>query len=162
MYLHNFTHCADILKALAHPRRLEIIYLLQNQELTVGEIFAMLDLPQANVSQHLSILKEANIVSYRKVGKQISYSLVSKDILKACDAVRSFLAAQLAADARFSHSKNPLHNMLPLAHDPVCQMQVSTKHNDFHYHYQGKSYYFCASGCLKKFKESPAHYVQAE
>lgn len=160
MYLHNFAHCADVFKALAHPRRLEIVYLLQNQSLTVSEIFAMLDLPQANVSQHLTILKDANIVSAQKTGKQMSYALVNKNIVKACDAIRDFLAEQFAGDEHFATSKNPLTDMLPLTHDPVCQMQVTTKHNPFISQYAGKTYYFCASGCKKKFEESPQSYAQ--
>ncbi len=160
MYLRNFSRCADIFKALAHPRRLEIIYLLQNQQLTVGEIYSMLDLPQANVSQHLSILKNAHVVYCEKDGKQMSYALVDKKIVEACDAIRAFLSEQVTGDEHFAQSDNPLYNLLPLAHDPVCHMQVTTQQNLFTSQHAGKTYYFCASGCLKKFEENPRNYVQ--
>lgn len=160
MYLSHFSHCADIFKALAHPRRLEIVYLLEKQSLTVGEIFAMLDLPQANVSQHLAILKEAKIVLAEKQGKQINYRLNEGGIIKACDQVRNFLAKEESTAKLFAQPKNPLQNILPLAHDPVCHMQVSSKNNDFVYQYEGKNYYFCASGCLKKFQKEPEKYVK--
>jgi DNA-binding transcriptional ArsR family regulator len=53
MSLQTLQKQATILKALSHPRRLEIIHLIRDQELPVQDIHQMLDLPQANVSQHL-------------------------------------------------------------------------------------------------------------
>ena len=57
MYSQIFELHAHLLKAIAHPRRLEIIHLLRDQELPVGDIHTMLDLPQANISQHLMVLE---------------------------------------------------------------------------------------------------------
>ena len=51
-----FQSYADTVKALAHPRRLEIIHLLRDQTLTVTQLYRMLDLPQANISQHLQVV----------------------------------------------------------------------------------------------------------
>ena len=43
--------------------------------------------------------------------------------------------------------------------DPVCKMQIDEKKAAGHSEYQGKTYYFCALGCKKKFDESPQKYV---
>ena len=59
MYSELFRLQANLLKVLAQPKRLEIIHLLRDQRLNVTEIYSMLDLPQANVSQHLLALRAA-------------------------------------------------------------------------------------------------------
>ncbi|MCD8484310.1 metalloregulator ArsR/SmtB family transcription factor [Candidatus Woesebacteria bacterium] len=159
MYSELFTLHASLLKALAHPRRLEIVQLLQEQELPVTDIHTMLDLPQANISQHLSILREAGVVESRKDGKQIYYRMSSPKIVEACDLLREVLIehhqdSTLAATLRFS-----MKDLLPITHDPVCHMRVSPKTASFHHHYNGEEYYFCASGCYQKFKQEPETYV---
>ena len=44
--------------------------------------------------------------------------------------------------------------------DPVCKMQIDEKKAAGQSEYQGKTYYFCASGCKKKFDEHPEKYTQ--
>jgi ArsR family transcriptional regulator len=66
MYAQLFELHANLLKALSHPRRLEIIHLLRDQELPVTDIYTMLDLPQANISQHLMVLRDAQVVHARR------------------------------------------------------------------------------------------------
>ena len=61
MYEEVFKLHAQLLKSIAHPRRLEIIHLLRDQSLLVSQIVEMLDLPQANISQHLQILRNAEV-----------------------------------------------------------------------------------------------------
>ncbi len=57
---------AAMLKTMSHPLRLKILCLLQNREMTVGEIREEVKTTNANVSQHLSILRNQGIVSFRK------------------------------------------------------------------------------------------------
>jgi ArsR family transcriptional regulator len=147
---------ADTLKALAHPRRLEIVQLLRNEELCVGAILAMLDLPQANVSQHLLILKRAGVVVMRKAGKQIFYSLAHRSIININDELRSMLMEQHTDRPELSV---PINDLLPLTHDPVCHMQISPKLTNFSAEYRGQLYHFCASGCHKQFTNHPEQYV---
>ncbi len=160
MYSQTFTIFAEALKALAHPRRLEIIYLLKDQELCVGDIYAMLDLPQANVSQHLMILREAKLVSSRKDGKTICYKLAHQNIFKACSLIRDFLLEQNQDNKELEKLRKSMQGLLPIAHDPVCQMRVSSQTANYHTKHQGKNYYFCASGCLQKFQTNPGKYVK--
>lgn len=152
MLLPMFQAQANLLRVLAHPKRLEIIHLLRDQELAVTEIYSMLDLPQANISQHLSILRKHKILTSRRSGKQIYYKLSDPKIITASDALRAIFLDQ--------NSRFKLSELVPLTHDPVCEMQLSPKTASFSSKYQDQTYFFCASGCLKKFQAHPENYVK--
>ncbi len=67
---------AHVIKALAHPMRLQIIdELLQHDAVCVCEMVAKLGESQSSVSKHLSILREAGFVERRKEGLQVYYSI---------------------------------------------------------------------------------------
>ncbi len=89
---------AEICKTLAYPKRLMIIHQLREGEMSVGQLASSLGLPQANVSQHLAILRERGIVATRREGTTIYYSLVSPKIGEACDLVQGVLQEQLASN----------------------------------------------------------------
>ena len=55
-----------LLKSIAHPLRLKILCLLQDRELTVGEIREVVETTNANVSQHLTIMRNQGIIVARK------------------------------------------------------------------------------------------------
>jgi DNA-binding transcriptional ArsR family regulator len=57
---------AGMLKTMSHPIRLKILCLLQDKEMTVGDIRDEVKTTNANVSQHLSILRNQKIISFRK------------------------------------------------------------------------------------------------
>ena len=160
MYEQVFRYHAKLLKALAHPRRLEIIHLLRERELTVSQIFTMLDLPQANISQHLQILRQAHVVSTTRKGKLIFYTLSHKNFIKASDLIREVIIKQNHGNSVPLELKEKMLDMMPLATDPVCLMRVSPKTAAFSLENNGKRYYFCASGCLKKFTQNPQKYVK--
>jgi ArsR family transcriptional regulator, virulence genes transcriptional regulator len=91
-----FKHQADICKTLADPKRLMILHELRDSEASVGQLVSSLGLPQSNVSQHLAILRERGIVTTRREGTTIYYSLANPKIGEACDLVREVLADQLS------------------------------------------------------------------
>lgn len=62
-------------KALSDPTRREIIYLLKKEKLPVGEILEHFNMTGATISHHLSILKDAGLVTSEKKGKYIYYEL---------------------------------------------------------------------------------------
>ncbi|MDF1613772.1 ArsR/SmtB family transcription factor [Desulfurivibrio dismutans] len=62
----NIAEMAKLLKTMAHPIRLKILCLLQDKELTVGEIHRQVQTTNANVSQHLNILRNQGIIDFRK------------------------------------------------------------------------------------------------
>ncbi len=57
---------AALLKTMAHPIRLKILCLLQEKEMTVGDIRSEVQTTNANVSQHLTILRNQGIIAFRK------------------------------------------------------------------------------------------------
>jgi DNA-binding transcriptional ArsR family regulator len=75
----------DYIKALGDPTRLKIIYLLKYGELCVCEIFTAMEKPQPTVSHHLSILKKAGFLKWRKEGVWIHYSLSNPKITDILD-----------------------------------------------------------------------------
>lgn len=86
---------SEICKTLADPKRLMILHELRGGEMSVGQIVSRLGLPQANVSQHLAIMRERGIVTTRREGTSIYYSMASRKIGEACDLVRQVLEEQL-------------------------------------------------------------------
>ena len=62
------THAADVLKAVAHPLRLQIVELLEKHELCVGEIVEALGEKQSITSQQLTIMKDRGILASRREG----------------------------------------------------------------------------------------------
>ena len=87
----DFSKEADILKTIGHPVRLKIIVGLLQSECCVGDIWGCLDLPQAVVSQHLSILRNKGIVSGRREGKKMIYNVTdvfTKRLVKNCFDIR--------------------------------------------------------------------------
>ncbi|WAW15107.1 ArsR/SmtB family transcription factor [Peptostreptococcus equinus] len=70
---------ADILKALAHPVRLCIVKgLIENGPHNVSDMHSCLDMAQSTVSQHLGKLKSAGILSSKREGTEIIYSVNNK------------------------------------------------------------------------------------
>lgn len=159
MYSRIFELHAELLRAIAHPRRLEIIQLLRDQELPVSDIHTMLDLPQANISQHLMILRDEDIVKTRREGKQIIYSVTNKNIIAASDLLREVLIDRYKGTKMADEFTIQMKDLVPVVHDPVCRMRVSPKTAGFSHTFDNKKYYFCASGCLKQFKDHPKKYA---
>jgi DNA-binding transcriptional ArsR family regulator len=79
---------AHLLKTMAHPIRLKILCLLQDKERTVGELREEVKTTNANVSQHLTILRNQGIVSSRK-DANFMYNRIGDDrILKLIKSLR--------------------------------------------------------------------------
>lgn len=87
---------ASVCKGLADPKRLLIINAMRSGERSVSEICDDLDLPQANVSQHLAVLRDKGLVRTRKEGQRVFYELSSPKIIQAVDLLREVMAEQHA------------------------------------------------------------------
>ena len=83
-----------VLKALAHPTRLFMIEELADKSYCVQELTEMVGLDISTVSKHLSILKNAGLVSIEKKGKQVFYSLRMRCALNFLDCVEAVLREQ--------------------------------------------------------------------
>ena len=80
----NDVHIKDVaalLKTMSHPIRLKILCLLQEKEMAVGDIREEVKTTNANVSQHLSILRNQGIVSSRKDANFIYNKIEDKRVL---------------------------------------------------------------------------------
>jgi len=90
----RFEARASVLKALAHPTRLFMIEELAKKSYCVCELTEMVGLDISTVSKHLSILKNAGLVSVEKKGKQVFYSLRMRCALNFLDCVEAGLREQ--------------------------------------------------------------------
>jgi len=77
----------EICKVIGNSRRLLILWILSNGELSVTEIAAKAGSTLQNVSQHLNILKNSNIVKTRRDGQTIYYQITDEEYLKHCPAM---------------------------------------------------------------------------
>lgn len=159
MYSRIFELHANTLKALANPKRLEIINLLRNETVNVHHMEEMLGIPQANLSQHLSVLRKFGVVSTKKEGKEVYYYITHPNFIKASDLIREVLVDQNRENKLAKEIGEDMDKFLPLSHDPVCHMRISPKLASYATQYKKINYFFCAEGCLKKFNNNPEKYI---
>jgi DNA-binding transcriptional ArsR family regulator len=76
----NAPQAVALLKAMANERRLFILCLLLEGELSVGQIAEKLELSQSALSQHLGWLRKDELVSTRKESQTVFYSLNSEEV----------------------------------------------------------------------------------
>lgn len=86
---------AGIFRVLAHPTRIHVIETLRTGEQPVGEILKQVKVEQANLSQHLSVLRQSHLVLARKKGNQVLYSLRDPLLIKVLDAMRKYFQRHL-------------------------------------------------------------------
>jgi DNA-binding transcriptional ArsR family regulator len=77
----------DVIQAISEPRRREILQLVQDEELPAGEIAARFEVTRPAISQHLTVLKKAGLVSERRDGTRRLYSVRPEGLAD----LRSFL-----------------------------------------------------------------------
>jgi len=87
---------AEIFQALAHPTRIAIVEALRDGELSAGHLIEELDLEQANASQHLAVLRAKQIVTSRKEGNQVFYSLRDPVLIDVLDILKRYFYSQLS------------------------------------------------------------------
>jgi len=71
---------AELLKSIAHPIRLEILCFIMDDEKNVSEIEKQFKTTISNISQHLTILRKANIIHRRKEANFMYYSIRDRNI----------------------------------------------------------------------------------
>jgi DNA-binding transcriptional ArsR family regulator len=87
---------ADICQTLANAKRLQILNLLKEGELSVGEMVKALGVAKPNLSQHLAVMRQKGILATRRQGTTIYYHLATPQIIEACCIMRQVLAQALA------------------------------------------------------------------
>jgi ArsR family transcriptional regulator len=94
-----YTYHAELCKVFSHPKRLELIDVLRDREMTVNELAERLGLAPANLSQHLAMMRERHILVARKEGNLVYYRIANPKLLQACDMLREMLFEQIRQDA---------------------------------------------------------------
>jgi DNA-binding transcriptional ArsR family regulator len=87
---------AEIFQGLAHPTRIAIVEALRDGELSASEILERLPIEQANLSQHLAVLRSKQIVNHRKSGNQVLYSIKAPVLVEVLDLLKQFFHAHLS------------------------------------------------------------------
>lgn len=79
----------EICRTISNPRRLLILWILSEGELSVNDIAAQAGSSLQNVSQHLGILKNANIITPRREGQTIFYQITDEGFFKNCPVIKN-------------------------------------------------------------------------
>jgi ArsR family transcriptional regulator len=102
----------DHMSALADPTRCRLLLLLEQHELTVSELCAVLRLPQSSVSRHLKTLSEDDWVTSRRDGTSRFYSMPLDDLDSGASRLWPLIREQVAATATAGQDERRLHDVL--------------------------------------------------
>lgn len=89
---HQIELAAKILKAVSNDKRLQILCAISDKEMSVGEIEQLVKLSQSALSQHLAVLRAADIVKTRRKAQTIFYVLKDKNVKQILDLLRKLFA----------------------------------------------------------------------
>ena len=87
---------AGVFQALAHPTRVAIAECLNEGEVSAGAILERLGLEQANLSQHLAVMRGKGVVQSRKEGNQVFYSLRHPMLSEVLEIMRQYFYTHLS------------------------------------------------------------------
>ena len=87
-------------KTLCNPRRLQLLHALRDGEKSVSELSAATGLRQANVSQHLALMRHHKVVIERRLGNSVFYHISDGRFSQACDLIQAVLLDQTSKDSK--------------------------------------------------------------
>jgi DNA-binding transcriptional ArsR family regulator len=90
---------ADFFKTLGHPARIRILELLSQREHAVAEMLPQVGIEPAHLSQQLAVLRRANLVTSRKEGSAVYYSLTTPHVAELLAVARLILTGVLSGQA---------------------------------------------------------------
>lgn len=88
---------ADLFKALAHPGRVRVLEVLRDGPRSVAELIPLVGLEPSHLSQQLTVLRRAGVVTATRTGSSVSYSITDHTIIELLDAARRFLVSSITA-----------------------------------------------------------------
>ena len=94
---------AEFFKTLGHPARIRVLELLSDREHAVAEMLPQVGIEPAHLSQQLAVLRRANLVTSRKEGSTVYYSLTSPDVAELLAVARRILTGVLSGQAELLH-----------------------------------------------------------
>ena len=86
---------ADFFKTLGHPTRIRILELLVEGEQSVGDMLPIVGVEASNLSQQLAVLRRANVVTTRKDGNAVIYSMAAPEMAELMLVARRLLTGLL-------------------------------------------------------------------
>ena len=106
---------ADFFRTIGHPARIRVLELLSGHEHAVHELLAAIDIEPSNLSQQLAVLRRAGLVTQRRDGGQVLYSvsipqvsellMIAREILLGLAAEQESLVAQLRPGLRIGSAR---------------------------------------------------------
>jgi ArsR family transcriptional regulator len=87
---------AELFKTLGHPARVRALELLSAGEMSVGDLQRELGLESSHLSQQLAVLRRAELVTTRRQGSSVFYTLTAPDVAELFAVARRLLTARLA------------------------------------------------------------------
>ena len=100
-----YSYHAEMCKVFSHPKRLELINILRDKEMSVGELSERLGLALGNLSQHLAMMRGRRILVSRKERNLVYYRITNPRLLEAFDLLREILFEQIRQDAALIQGK---------------------------------------------------------
>ena len=91
---------AEVCQCLAHPKRLEVLDILKDREIPATKLAVRMGISKANLSQHLSKMRESDILNSRREGLNIFYSLTNPKVTQACSLMKEVLREHLDKQER--------------------------------------------------------------
>jgi len=82
-------HVAEVMKAVAHPVRIQIVELLEKNEMCVSDIVKGAGGKQAITSQHLNMMRDKGVLSSRRDGAKVYYRIENKNVIKLLHCIRA-------------------------------------------------------------------------
>lgn len=108
---------SKLFKALSDPNRLRILKMLRSRELCVCEITAALRLATSTVSEHLSVLKDRDLIIEKKDGKWVNYSINPRPTDPAVVSILSMIYVWLEDDPTV---QNDLNKIASIRREDIC------------------------------------------
>ena len=86
---------AELFKALGHPARIRVLEVLSEGERSVSDMQPLVGIESSHLSQQLGILRRAGLVTTRKEGVSVIYSLVDPTLAELLEVAKRFLISSL-------------------------------------------------------------------
>lgn len=86
---------ADFCMFMFNPKRIQILFLLDEKEMCVNEIASKMNVRIPNISQHLALMRKRGVVEVRREGTKVYYRLANRKALQACIIMRDAMLEQM-------------------------------------------------------------------
>lgn len=103
MHTAEIDNIAGLLKAMAHPIRLKILCLLREKEMSVGDLQATVQTTNGNISQHLTILRNQEIITCRKDANFIYNRIADPRVMQLMECLQSLFCCAPDHDSPAEH-----------------------------------------------------------